>query len=311
MEEQEQEQEVDRSKQKLWYVRRLDAVQGPFPCGTVRRFVLMGRIRLSDEVSLDKKSWKLVSRVPDVVPPEVRKAAEEGTLEELIPIRMKEDERSGRDRRAANPADDEKFRERRQGERRQEELEIMQRHRLARTELNELVTQGNRSYVGITIAMLLVILTVGGGLYIGAPKPIPEPDCQAPPAPGVNWRNCRIDRMQAENRDLAGALINNAILRQGQFSGSSFKGGDLMYADLSGSDLSYADFTGARMKGVNLQQADLTYADFTGADLSFADFRGANLGGVQLGGATLGQAIWQDGKECLPGSVGDCRQEKK
>ncbi len=295
-------------KQPLWYVRRGDTVQGPFPCGTVRRFVLLGRVRMSDDVSTDQKSWKLVSLVPDVIPPGVRKAVKEGNLERLIPAHLREDERTGMERRSDK--DDLNFQERRSGERRQDEPELLQKHREAREQLKQLQEQKQkkRPYMGILFTSLLIVVLIGGGLYLGAPQLIAEPDCNAIPAPGVNWRNCHLDMIQAEGADLSGALINNALLRQANFSGGNFKGGDLMYAIMSGSNLSYAEFTNAKMKGIDLQHTDLTYADMSGADLSFANFRKANIGGVNFTDAILDNAIWIDGTTCLSGSIGDCRK---
>jgi hypothetical protein len=303
-----EKQQENSGKQPLWYVRRGDTVQGPFPCGTVRRFVLLGRVRMTDDVSTDQESWKLVSLVPDVIPPGVRKAAKEGTLEELIPDQLREDERTGKERRSDK--DNLKFQERRKGERRQDEPEFLQKHRKAREQLQQLQEekQKKRPYIGIIFSVLLIVLLIGGGLYMGAPQLIAEPDCNALPAPGVSWRNCNLDRLQAESADLSGALINNALLRQANLSGSNFQGSDLMYAIMSGSDLSYAEFTNAKMKGIDLRHTTLTYADMSGADLSFANLRQANVGGVNFTGAILDNAIWVDGTTCLPGSVGVCRR---
>jgi hypothetical protein len=300
------EQENSNNKQQLWYIRREGKVRGPFPCGAVRRSVLLGRVRLDDEASMDRTNWKRVSSVPDVVPPEVRKALESGDLETLDLLRMREDERSGRERRTAK--DDVEFKERRHGERRRQEDKLVTRHREAKAELLDLEERRKKPYVGMLVVSLLVIAAVGGGLYIGSPQAIQEPDCFAAPAPGVNWRNCRLDETVAENSDLAGAQINNAVLRQARLSGSSFKGADLKYSDFTGADLSYGEFINAAMKGVNLQNADLTNADLTGSDLSFANLSGARLGGAKLGWARLDGAIWIDGKTCGVGSLGGCKK---
>jgi hypothetical protein len=300
------EQENGNNKQQLWYIRRDGDVRGPFPCGAVRRSVLLGRVRLDDEASLDRTNWKRVSNVPDVVPPEVRRALENGDREALDLLRMREDERSGRERRSAK--DDLEFKDRRQGERRKEEGELVTRHREAKSELLELEEQRKKPYGGILVVSLLVVAAVGGGLYIGSPQAVPEPDCFAAPAPGVNWRNCRLDQTVAENSDLAGAQINNAVLRQARLSGSSFKGADLKYSDFSGADLSYGEFINTAMKGVNLQNADLTNADLSGSDLSFANLTGARLGGAKLNWARLDSAIWIDGKTCGVGSLGGCKK---
>jgi uncharacterized protein YjbI with pentapeptide repeats len=303
------EQEIDRSKQKLWYVQRKGQIQGPFPCGTIRRFVLLGRVEISDQVSLDKKSWKPVSTVPDVVPPEVRRAMKEGNLDELVVARMREDERTGVDRRAAK--DPSRSKGRRASDRRQDEDELAKKHRQARKKLQELENRKRkqRPIFALIMAALLVGAGIGGGIYVGAPDAIPEPDCAAQPAPSVNWRNCRLIGLHAEGADLSGAVLNNAILRQGHFYGALFVESDLMYADLSASDLSYAAFSSSSMKGVNLQRADLTNADMMGADLSFANFHGARIGGLRLDSARLDNAIWADGSICAVGSIGKCLQK--
>jgi hypothetical protein len=300
------EQEKGDNKQQLWYIRRAGNIRGPFPCGAVRRSVLLGRVRLDDEASMDRSNWKLVSNVPDVVPPEVRKALESGDREALDLLRMREDERTGRERRSAK--DDVEFKERRHGERRQEEGELVTRHREAKSELLEIEERRRKPYVGMLVVSLLVVAAIGGGLFIGAPQAIPEPDCFAPPAPGVNWRNCRLDETVAENSDLSGAHINNAVLRQARLSGSSFKGADLKYTDFTGADLSYGEFVNAAMKGVNLQNADLTNADLSGSDLSFANLNGARLGGAKMSWARLDGAIWIDGRTCGVGSLGGCKK---
>ena len=298
------EETEETGKQKLWYVRRKGQPKGPFPSGTVRRYVALGRIQLSDQVSIDKTDWQTVSDVPEVVPPEVRKAAAEGRLEELFPVKLREDERAGRERRSAE--DDDKFKGRRKGERRDDEPELAKKHRLAKTALIEEREKSSFPLIGAAVVALLVISVISYGFLIEAPESEPDPDCAAVPAPGINWRNCRMDGVNAEGKDMQGALLNNAVLRGAKLSGIRLNDADLQYVDFSGSDLSYSEMKGAILKGAGLRKADLSYADLSNTDLSFSDLRGANLGGAVMTGARFDSAIWMDGKTCAAGSVGKC-----
>jgi hypothetical protein len=294
----------EQGKQFLWYVRRRNRVQGPFPSGSIRRFLLLGRVLLDDEVSLDKSDWRRLSEVPEVIPPEVRKALENGTVASVLPAQLREDERSGRDRREEKDRSDQQ--ERREGDRRQSEPMLVHSHRVAKTELRELSKRRRFPLSAVAVMGLLLALAIGYGIYLGAPPALPDPDCGASPGPGVNWRNCRLDGLVVESGNFQGGQLNNTILRSARLSGSVFNHADLNYADLSGADLSHGEFRAARMKGVELRNADLSYADFEAADLSFANLTGANLGGANLTGAGFSQAIWVDGTTCLAGSVGEC-----
>ncbi len=301
----ETEQEHESARQNLWYIRCDGQIKGPYPCGGVRRFVLLGRVTMDDQVSNDKKQWRPVSAVPDVIPPEVRKALAEGDTDLLIASRMREDERNGRERRVSDS--DAEFKKRRRGERRQAELEIMRQHRQAKTDLLERRAKKPLPLLPMGIVSALVILAVGSGFYLGAPESIPDPDCSAEAAPGVNWRNCRLDGIQLDAAELDHALLNNGMIRRAKLSGSKLNDSDLQYVDLSESDLSYAELKRAAMKGATLRNTDLSYADLTGADLSFTDLTGANLGGAKLQQVRLDNAIWINGALCLPGSLGSCR----
>ncbi|MES9903818.1 MAG: pentapeptide repeat-containing protein [Sedimenticola sp.] len=301
------DEESNQGKQNLWYLRRRGQVKGPFPSGSIRRFVLLGRVLLADEVSRDKSDWQPVSEVAEVVSPEARKALDDGSFDELIASRIREDERNGRERRTHES--DTKFREQRKGERRKIELDIEQHHRLAKTELREAREVQKRPLVSMVVsgALVMLVLAVGVGLYFLGPEAPPAPDCNTAAAPGVNWRNCRMDGLQVESASLDGALLSNANLRGARLSGGSFVGGDLQYSDFTRADLSYTVLKSALMKGANLRNADLSYADLSAADLRFADLTGANLGGAILEKTQFDSAIWIDGRSCLAGSVGGCR----
>lgn len=301
------DQENNQGKQQLWYLRRRDQIKGPFPSGSIRRFVLIGRVLTDDQVSLDQSSWLPVSEVDEVMPPGVRKAIAEGNLESLISNRLREDERAGRERRRRES--DAEFREQRKGERRQIEQDIEQHHRIAKTVLREATEVEKRPLVSMIVSGLLVVLVtaVGIGFYLQAPDAPADPDCTLAASPGVNWRNCRLDGLVAASASLDGALLNNTTLRGARLAGSSLRNSDLQYADFSTADLSYSALTSALMKGSNLRNTDLSYADLSGADLQFADLTGANLGSAVLDNARFDSAIWINGQTCQSNSVGGCR----
>ena len=63
----------DGSPSKIsWYVRRSGQQAGPFSSAAVRRLLLQDRLSLDDEVSRDRRSWKAVRKVAEVVPPQLR-----------------------------------------------------------------------------------------------------------------------------------------------------------------------------------------------------------------------------------------------
>ena len=59
---------VDKNQRQLWYTRRGDAVQGPFPAGQITRYIILGRVLLTDEVSVDQQTWVPISQVPEMIP---------------------------------------------------------------------------------------------------------------------------------------------------------------------------------------------------------------------------------------------------
>ena len=168
---------------------------------------------------------------------------------------------------------------------------------------------GERQRFPVT-ALLVSSLLLGGiiavSLWKGLPREEQSADCDAKPAPNVNWRNCVLVGVDAGAASLEGANLDSAVLRQAKLTATRLNGANLRYADLSGADLSYAQFTGAVLLGANLRGADLTQSDLREADLRYADLTGCRLDQALLSEARFDGAIWLDGQNCADNSVGAC-----
>lgn len=292
-----------------WYTRRGEEVRGPFPTGLVCRYVLLGRVRLEDEVSADGERWRRVEEVPELIP-QVMKAdlsdpvararleaarrwADERQRERRraqAPPPHGRDQRSGRDRRAPEPP----------------EL-VALRQRRARRERPAPVREPR--WAVPLIVLLSAAGLIGGGWLVQQSRAIlatPGPDCRAAPAPGVNWDNCFMDGVRLAGEDLRGARFYNARLTGADLGRATLAGANFSYAIMNLADLAGADLEGARLIGASLRRADLRGARLDGANLSYADLTGASLEGASFEGAWLDHAIWPDGTVCAPGSRGRC-----
>jgi hypothetical protein len=163
--------------------------------------------------------------------------------------------------------------------------------------------------VPLTVSLLVVGFVLLVSLLIGMPGVSDTPQCDAPPAPGVNWRNCLLSGVDVGSASLAGANLNSSVLREAKLSATDLTAADLGYADLQQADLRYAQLNGAILLGANLQNADLRDADLSQADLRFADLTGSRLSDALLQGARMDKAIWIDGKTCGNASIGVCKPE--
>lgn len=81
------------SIKRHWYVRRDGAVRGPFLDKYVGRYILLGRIRLNDELSQDTKSWQPVMNFPQLFPEELSGFSSWDDYHKLLLARIKYDER--------------------------------------------------------------------------------------------------------------------------------------------------------------------------------------------------------------------------
>jgi len=290
----------------VWYTRHAGEVSGPFPIGMVRRFVLLGRLHGSDEVSPDKEYWRRIKDVPEVIPEEMRGVTTDEDRMRLQLAQIHEDDR-GLER---SLGDSRPYLGRRNpDERLSSEMEEVIVRREAREAIEAKKGQGKSILLSAVFITTLLALLVGGGLivYTHSPeKEVKKLQCDAPVVPGVNWSHCKKEGVVLTGKKLDGAILNSTEMQGANLRGSSFKNADLSYVILSAADLSYTDFQGAKLVGAGLRSADLSYARLSGANLSFADLRLANLGGASLEGAKLDNAIWVDGSICAEGSVGNC-----
>jgi len=288
------------TQSRLWFVRRGETVRGPFPTALVKRYLILGRLRQTDELSLDRQAWQAVSTYPMFAPTQL---AEDATV-----ALAREDERKPGDRRSNEPPDN-PYKERRSGtdRRTQESPELVEyRQRRARV-VQSLKPARQSNRIPVLIALTLLAGIIISGFLFKPTTLVSGPACDTPAAPGVNWSNCRKEQADLTRADLSKAALRNSRLTAARLAGADLAGSDLAYADLVGADLSNAQLQGAIVVGTNLRQANLSSANLEGADLSYADLTGATLDGAALKGTSLGNAIWPDGKVCARGSLGTCQ----
>lgn len=92
------------SESARWYARRNGTVRGPFADEVVSRYILLGRIRLNDELSRDCNSWQPVTDFPHLLPGELSRLENWDDYHKLVMARIKYDERvSDRRQRSTAP----------------------------------------------------------------------------------------------------------------------------------------------------------------------------------------------------------------
>jgi Pentapeptide repeats (8 copies) len=297
----------DKQKKQLWYVRRGNAVQGPYPAGLISRYILLGRIHESDEVSRGDNSWVRIADMPELVPEVMQSSMEDAvSRQRLMAAKRWADERTKIDRRhLLNKVDE----DRRSDDRRISVVDEAQKRSQTEDMIKEIGEQKRKDRMLVGMIAGSILIAAVATMYLLKPKP-PDAviDCNVMPRAGVNWSNCHKEGAELGGANLIGATMNNMDLGNADLHGSQLVKADLSYSNMSVTNLEDADLREANLVGVNLRQSELANANLKGADLSYADLTGANIRGTLMTGARLGNAIWVDGGECSPDSIGRCRK---
>jgi hypothetical protein len=82
-----------------WFSRRDGVVRGPFSANDITRYLLLGRISLTDELSTDKTAWASANHFSGILPPEVTNLESWDDYQKLVEARLHVDERKA-DRRS-------------------------------------------------------------------------------------------------------------------------------------------------------------------------------------------------------------------
>lgn len=284
-----------------WYIRSNNKVTGPFPAGQIQQSVLLGRVSLNDEASTDKEEWKPLRQIRNLIP-ELLLAdpADEFARERLAAARRWADERRLERRTEDDP-------QRVGPGRREPESYTSLEYRSHREAVADELRPGRERYA---LGLIVVIVLLLGGAFAAftwVPEQPLAAQCEQPAAPGVNWRSCNKSGIQMLRLDLQGAIFNAAEMQGANLFGSNLTGADLAYADLSRSNLSFVNLEGASLKGANLRSSDLSNSHLDNTDLSYANLTNATIVDASFNGSNLSNAIWLDGRTCLPGSIGECK----
>jgi hypothetical protein len=231
-------QDTDRSHDRIWFVRRGGQVKGPFPSGKLRRLLDDGILQPEDEVSDDRKAWRPVTSVPEVLPLRFRHALGD---------------------EAAGIA----------AERRTDRRKALVALVVVAVVIGTAVTAALRfrSPVAQTAAGCVATPGPGANLARCALDGLSAPggDLTGAILNNASLAGARLDRARLGGADLRYANLAAAKLGYARLAGAKLVGGnlraaDLAYADLKGADLSHADLTGATLGGAELGGARLDSA---------------------------------------------------
>jgi hypothetical protein len=89
----------DKQSGKCWYTRRDGVMRGPFTAKNISRYILLGRIRLDDELSQDRETWVIAGHLDSLLPAELINQSSWDDYQQLVTAHIEVDERNG-DRRS-------------------------------------------------------------------------------------------------------------------------------------------------------------------------------------------------------------------
>ena len=310
----------------LLYTRHENIIRGPFPSKQVTRHILLGRLKLTDEVSTDQINWRALSEFPDLIPDELKGNQDNPEAQErLLLARYREDERLADDRREhKRTGAEDKIRS---GDRRSLESLDVRKHREVKTKIfKEGKQQEKTKSIGVLLVIVAVIVLVGYFVKSTPVKVQLVKQCNLVPGPNVNWSDCQMEGSVFDEADLRNARMRNVNLTGSSIKNTNLSHSDLAYGNYSlvnfqysnlsnsnllGSVLRNANLSNTNMLNANLsfavlQGTNLAYANLQNAILSNADLSGANITGINLSGAKLANTIWVDQRICSIDSVGEC-----
>lgn len=305
-------------QRQIWYIKRGEDVEGPYPGGLISRYILVGRIKPDDQLSVDGRSWEPVSSFPELKPQVLEMDPDDPEARQRLMAAIRwEDERSGQERREGEPPSEELAAQRRGAERRNGDPIDDKTAREARLQRSEQQAQERRAFEeqsqrryrwqSVTLVVLAIVGSIAGLMYIRPPD-FGEPiDCSGPPRAGVNWSLCQMEGRPLQGADLTGAQLRSVNFIGADLAGASLQNASATYAVMSSADLRNVNFRKADLMGVSFRNARIAKASFDNANLAYADFAGADLTGASFEGAILDKAIWFDRRICAEGSIGVCR----
>lgn len=289
----------------VWYLRKKEAITGPFPAGQISQLLIVGRLSVEDEVSYDKDEWFAIKEIPALIPDVLDETDTGQQSERLAAARRWADERREERREDNLQTPSRKSKGRRQDESAQE-LEYRQHRESIYKKFRE---QPKMAVAKLALFTGVLLVILWGSFNYSPLNIIDESDCSAQPRKGVNWRNCNKLALIAIRADISESNLNSVVLRDANLFASDFSKSRMDYSDLSSSNLSFAIFKQANLKGANFKKSDLRRADFSNANLSYADFTNASIADAIFNGADLSNAIWIDGLQCQKGSLGQCNKQ--
>ncbi len=269
--------------QQEWYVRRGSTIQGPYDIDQLQRYLLLGRVRLTDRASPDGEHWYALTQCAELIPDEMRDLDSEEGRERFEAARRAADERQASES-ATEPMPGE----------RADDLPLR-------------LSWSRWALLGLAVVVTASLVLVGLYGNVGSGS-VAARDCDATAAPGVNWNYCSKDALVVPSgTNLGGATAVNAVLQRAALAGVSLVNANLAYTDLSDANLRGADLTGADLQGADLRNANLGGVSLVDANLEYADLRGARIEGAQLEGTRLEHAVWIDGRPCAGDGRAHCR----
>ncbi|MEN8178438.1 MAG: pentapeptide repeat-containing protein [Pseudomonadota bacterium] len=232
----------------IWFLRVEGAQLGPYPSARVRNLLANGELSLHAEISRDRKSWKKIQSVPEVVPLKLRAQLGDRSAQTLVHARRVAEQQS-------------------------------------RTVKSEKFPVAALLVVSLLISGILAVSIWRG---LPQERDVPDCSAQAAPqvnwsncvligidvgaaslaGANLNSANLRQAKLTATNlmaanlrySDLSGADMSYAQLKQAVLLGANLQGADLAEADLTEADLRFADLTGSRLEGARLNGARLSEA---------------------------------------------------
>lgn len=221
-----------------WFVRRGSTVRGPYSSTRVRHYVLEGRLQLDDEVSVDRKAWRRIGAVDEVVPLQMRDGEDAVNARNVVL-------RSGEKRRALRSM-------------------LISGAVVSAVIALVLLSGGPETEAprdcssGLRPGVLLEGCDLSGR------------DLRAALLADAGLANARLggavlaeaDLRRADLRyvDLSSSDLSYAQLDRAVLKGASLRGADLTNANLGDADLTFVDLTGARVGGAVWHGADLNGA---------------------------------------------------